>query len=113
MHIKVAICPPPLVRSEVGVKDGGYIHHLVLCSGPLFKKSSSNATSTGMGHLQFRKRYFELSNQALSYSQSEKKAGVSHCSPFGKTSWEMLSGGEIKSSRLPFYRQCCKCKFDN
>ncbi|KAL5477805.1 hypothetical protein EMCRGX_G024652 [Ephydatia muelleri] len=63
------------VRSEVGLKDGGYIHHLVLCNGPLFKKSSSNASSTGMGHLQFRKRYFELSNQALSYSQSEKKAG--------------------------------------
>ena len=67
----------PPVRTEVGLKDGGYIHHLILCNGPLFKKSSNHTSGTGMSNLQFRKRFFELSNQALSYSQSEKKSGVS------------------------------------
>lgn len=57
------------------MKDGGYIHHLILCKGWLWKKSSS--TSGGVaGGLQYRKRFFELSNIALTYAGNEKKTGV-------------------------------------
>ena len=58
------------------MKDGGYIHHLILCKGFLFKRNTSTA---GGGSLQYRRRYFELSNIALTYSQNEKKVGVSAC----------------------------------
>lgn len=56
------------------MKDGGYIHHLILCKGWLWKRST---TSGGVaGNLQYRKRFFELSNIALTYGQNEKKTGV-------------------------------------
>lgn len=60
------------VSAERGVRDGGYIHHLILCKGYLWKR---NTTPTVGGSLQYRKRYFELSNIALTYSQNEKKVG--------------------------------------
>ena len=63
------------VSAERGVRDGGYIHHLVLCKGFLWKR---NTSMTVGGSLQYRKRHFELSNIALTYSQNEKKVGVSH-----------------------------------
>ena len=63
------------VTAEIGVKDGGYIHHLILCKGYLWKKSHTTGGVTGS--LQYRKRYFELSNISLTYGQNEKKTGVS------------------------------------
>ena len=60
--------------TELGVKDGGYIHHLILCKGWLWKRSSSSGVGAS---LQYRKRYFELSNINITYSQNEKKTGVS------------------------------------
>jgi hypothetical protein len=61
------------VRQETGVKDGGYIHHLILHHGWLFKRSHTTAMTS---NLQYRRRYFELSNNALLYAQNEKKTGV-------------------------------------
>lgn len=60
------------VRKETGLKDGGYIHHLILHHGWLFKRSHASAVTSS---LQYRKRYFELSNNALLYAQNEKKTG--------------------------------------
>ena len=57
------------------MEDGGYIHHLVLCKGWLWKRS--NKSGGIAGNLQYRKRYFELSNIALTYQQNEKKTDVS------------------------------------
>lgn len=57
------------------MEDGGYIHHLVLCKGWLWKRS--NKSGGIAGSLQYRKRYFELSNIALTYQQNEKKTDVS------------------------------------
>ncbi len=62
------------VRKETGLKDGGYIHHLILHHGWLFKKTQGAAVTSS---LQYRKRYFELSNNAILYAQNEKKTGVS------------------------------------
>ena len=56
------------------MKDGGYIHHLILCKGWLWKRSTGTAVANA---LQYRKRYFELSNMALTYAQNERKMGVS------------------------------------
>lgn len=62
------------VTKETELKDGGYIHHLILHHGWLFKRSQATAVTS---NLQYRKRYFELSNNALLYAQNEKKTGVS------------------------------------
>lgn len=62
------------VREETGLNDGGYIHHLILHHGWLFKKIHGTAVASS---LQYRKRYFELSNNAILYAQNEKKTGVS------------------------------------
>ena len=56
------------------MKDGGYIYHLILCKGWLWKRSTTTGCVTG--NLQYRKRFFELSNIALTYCQNEKKTGV-------------------------------------
>ena len=64
-----------VVAAEKGVKDGGYIHHLILCKGWLWKRSTG--TTTVPTALQYRKRYFELSNVALTYAQNERNMGVS------------------------------------
>ena len=63
------------VAGEVTAEDGGYIHHLILCKGWLWKRS--NKSGGIAGNLQYRKRYFELSNTALTYRQNEKKTDVS------------------------------------
>ncbi len=65
---------PCTVTVETGAKDGGYIHHLILCRGWLWKRS---ATTSAMSSIQYRKRFFELSNMALTYTQNEKQTGVS------------------------------------
>ena len=61
------------VTEETGIKDGGYIHHLILHRGWLFKRIH---TTTVASNLQYRRRYFELSNMRLLYAQNEKKTGV-------------------------------------
>ena len=52
----------------------GYLQHVVLASGELWKRHTSG--SAGVGSLLYRKRYFELSNIALTYFPTEKKTGV-------------------------------------
>ena len=64
---------PTLVTVETGAKDGGYIHHLILCRGWLWKRSSN---TSAVSSIQYRKRFFELSNMALTYTQNEKQTGV-------------------------------------
>ena len=59
--------------AEVGVRDGGYIHNVVLHKGWLFKRTHGAAMAS---NFQYRKRYFELSNAAILYGQNEKKTGV-------------------------------------
>jgi len=61
------------VTVETGARDGGYIHHLILCRGWMWKRSSN---SSAMSSIQYRKRFFELSNMNLTYSQNERKTGV-------------------------------------
>ena len=55
--------------------SSGYLQHVNLCSGVLWKRVTS--TNSGMGSLLYRRRYFELSNIALTYFPTEKKTGVS------------------------------------
>lgn len=64
------------------MRDGGYIHHLILHYGWLFKRSHGSAVTS---NLQYRKRYFELSNNDLLYAQNEKKTGVRRGK--GRTWW--------------------------
>ena len=54
----------------------GYLQHVVLASGVLWKRVTSGG-SGAVGSLLYRKRYFELSNIALTYFPTEKKTGVS------------------------------------
>lgn len=61
------------MTAQTTVKDGGYIHHLILHRSWLFKRSNTSAVPS---NLQYRKRYFELSNVGLLYAQNEKKNGV-------------------------------------
>ncbi len=62
-----------IVTAEVGAKDGGYIHNVVLHRGWLFKRTHGAAVAS---NFQYRKRYFELSNASILYAQNEKKTGV-------------------------------------
>ena len=55
----------------------GYLQHVVLASGVLWKRVTSGG-SGAVGSLLYRKRYFELSNIALTYFPTEKKTGVSY-----------------------------------
>jgi len=61
------------VRMEVGAREGGYIHNVVLHKGWLFKRTHGTVVAS---NFQYRKRYFELSNAAILYAQNEKKSGV-------------------------------------
>ena len=54
----------------------GYLQHIVLAAGVLFKRVTSSSSSA-VGGLSYRKRYFELTNLALTYYPTEKKTGVS------------------------------------
>ena len=58
----------------------GYLQHVVLAAGELWKRHTSGAT--GVGSLLYRKRYFELTNIALTYFPTDKKTGVSFISSF-------------------------------
>ncbi len=69
----IPLFSPVPVTVETGAKDGGYIHHLILCRGWLWKRSHTS----GVSSIQYRKRFFELSNMALTYTQNEKQTGVS------------------------------------
>jgi RAS protein activator-like 1 len=53
----------------------GYLQHVTLTSGVLWKRVTSGGA---VGSLLYRKRFFELTNVALTYYPTEKKTGVSY-----------------------------------
>ena len=71
----------PVMTPDPFAGSLGYLQHVLLCSGPLWKRVTSG--TGGVGSLLYRRRYFELSNIQLTYYSDEKKSGVSEPSiPF-------------------------------
>lgn len=76
-----------LVLSPDSLYGVGYLQHVVLALGVLSKRVTSS-TSTAVGSLLYRKRYFELTNLALTYYPTEKKTGVSSVRASFPRVWE-------------------------
>ena len=77
----------------------GYLQHVVLASGVLWKRVTSGG-SGAVGSLLYRKRYFELSNIALTYFPTEKKTGVSYKKCFDSRHYLILLGSKELSCTM-------------
>uniref|UniRef100_A0A1X7U651 Ras GTPase-activating protein n=2 Tax=Amphimedon queenslandica TaxID=400682 RepID=A0A1X7U651_AMPQE len=80
IDVQIVMNTPSATPVEV-LSDGlGYLQHVVLNSGVLWKRVTSG-TSGAVGSLLYRKRFFELTNIAFTYFPTEKKTGEAKSYP--------------------------------